>query len=280
MGIQAVKGVEIGDGFELAGLRGSQAHDEIVRDERGLHRDTNRAGGIEAGVSNGEEIVARAAIKPLPTLMRPLRTVDLASGEPTRRSSSARTRPPWRPSQSWPRRRSPSSSPAPRARSTAATRSSTSLRRTDLPGADRLAAPIENRHLALIGFMGAGKTTLGDEVARRLGRRFVDLDAEIERHAAEPISTIFATRGEVEFRAIEEKLACEALDSAPPAVISLGGGAMVSKQTAAKLREQAFTVLVEVDVEEAWRRARRAERRPLAESESQFRRLHEQRRPL
>jgi shikimate kinase / 3-dehydroquinate synthase len=128
--------------------------------------------------------------------------------------------------------------------------------------------------------MGAGKTTLGHEVARRIARPFVDLDAEIERHASESISTIFATRGEVEFRAIEEKLACEALDSAPPAVISLGGGAMVSKQTAAKLREQAFTVLVEVDVEEAWRRARRAERRPLAETESQFRRLYEQRRPL
>jgi shikimate kinase/3-dehydroquinate synthase len=128
--------------------------------------------------------------------------------------------------------------------------------------------------------MGAGKTTLGHEVAQRLGRPFVDLDAEIERHASESISTIFATRGEVEFRAIEEKLAREALDSAPPAVISLGGGAMVSKQTAAKLREQAFTVLVEVEVEEAWRRARRAERRPLAETESQFRRLYEQRRPL
>jgi chorismate synthase len=82
MGIQAVKGVEIGEGFALGGLRGSQAQDEIVRDERGLHRDTNRAGGIEAGVSNGEEIVVRAAMKPLPTLMRPLRTVDLASGEP------------------------------------------------------------------------------------------------------------------------------------------------------------------------------------------------------
>jgi shikimate kinase/3-dehydroquinate synthase len=128
--------------------------------------------------------------------------------------------------------------------------------------------------------MGAGKTTLGGEVARRLARPFVDLDAEIERYASASISTIFATRGEVEFRAIEEQLAREALDSAPPAVISLGGGAMVSKLTAAKLREQAFTVLVEVDVEEAWRRARRAERRPLAESESQFRRLYEQRRPL
>jgi len=82
MGIQAVKGVEIGAGFELAGLRGSEAHDEIVRDERGLHRTTNRAGGIEGGVSNGEEIVVRAAMKPLPTLMQPLASVDLETGEP------------------------------------------------------------------------------------------------------------------------------------------------------------------------------------------------------
>src|SRR5207248_8228121 len=82
MGIQAVKGVEIGDGFALAGLRGSEAHDEIHRDERGLYRETNRAGGIEAGVSNGEEIVVRAAMKPLPTLMRPLASVDLQTGEP------------------------------------------------------------------------------------------------------------------------------------------------------------------------------------------------------
>jgi chorismate synthase len=78
MGIQAVKGVEIGDGFALAALRGSQAHDEIRTDRR---RDTNHAGGIEGGISNGEEIVVRAAMKPLPTLMKPLRSVDLASGE-------------------------------------------------------------------------------------------------------------------------------------------------------------------------------------------------------
>jgi chorismate synthase len=79
MGVQAVKGVEIGDGFALARLRGSEAHDEIEPD---LRRATNRAGGIEGGVTNGEEIVVRAAMKPLPTLMRPLRSVDLASGEP------------------------------------------------------------------------------------------------------------------------------------------------------------------------------------------------------
>src|SRR5215212_7400681 len=69
MGIQAVKGVEIGEGFGLAGLRGSQAHDEIFRDERGLYRESNHAGGIEGGMSNGEEILVRAAMKPLPTLM-------------------------------------------------------------------------------------------------------------------------------------------------------------------------------------------------------------------
>jgi chorismate synthase len=79
MGIQAVKGVEIGEGFALAGMRGSQAHDEILP---GFRRETNRAGGIEGGVSNGEEIVVRAAMKPLPTLMRPLRSVDLVTGEP------------------------------------------------------------------------------------------------------------------------------------------------------------------------------------------------------
>jgi chorismate synthase len=79
MGIQAVKGVEIGDGFALAGLKGSEAHDEIRPDRR---RDTNRAGGVEAGMSNGEEIVVRAAMKPLPTLMKPLASVDLETGEP------------------------------------------------------------------------------------------------------------------------------------------------------------------------------------------------------
>ncbi len=79
MGIQAVKGVEIGDGFALASLRGSEAHDEIGTDRR---RTGNRAGGIEGGISNGEEIVVRAAMKPLPTLMKPLGSVDLETGQP------------------------------------------------------------------------------------------------------------------------------------------------------------------------------------------------------
>jgi len=79
MGIQAVKGVEVGDGFALAHMRGSDAHDEIGPD---LRRTSNRAGGIEGGMSNGEEIVVRAGMKPLPTLMKPLASVDLETGEP------------------------------------------------------------------------------------------------------------------------------------------------------------------------------------------------------
>jgi chorismate synthase len=78
MGIQAVKGVEVGDGFALARVRGSDAHDEI---EPGLVRRTNHAGGLEAGITNGEPLVVRAAMKPLPTLMKPLDSVDLGTGE-------------------------------------------------------------------------------------------------------------------------------------------------------------------------------------------------------
>jgi chorismate synthase len=79
MGIQAVKAVEIGDGIDLARRRGVDAHDEI---EPGLARRTNRAGGLEAGMTNGEPVVVRAAMKPLPTLMKPLDSVDLDTGEP------------------------------------------------------------------------------------------------------------------------------------------------------------------------------------------------------
>ena len=83
MSIQAMKGVGIGDGFELAGRVGSKAHDEIFWDEeRGFHRETNRAGGIEGGMTTGDPVVVRGAMKPLPTLTKPLRSVDLATKEP------------------------------------------------------------------------------------------------------------------------------------------------------------------------------------------------------
>ena len=81
MSIQAIKGVEIGDGFEEARRRGSQAHDEMVRDGSGVTRLTNRAGGIEGGMTNGETLIVRAAMKPISTVPRALKTVDMGTGE-------------------------------------------------------------------------------------------------------------------------------------------------------------------------------------------------------
>jgi chorismate synthase len=81
--IQAIKGVGLGEGFELAGKPGSEAHDEIFYDEaRGFYRESNRAGGLEGGMTTGDPLVARAAMKPLPTLTKPLRSVDIATKEP------------------------------------------------------------------------------------------------------------------------------------------------------------------------------------------------------
>jgi chorismate synthase len=81
MSIQAIKGVEVGDGFELARLRGSQAHDEIVRAEGAIRRVTGRSGGTEGGMTTGEVLRVRAAMKPISTVPRALATVDTASGD-------------------------------------------------------------------------------------------------------------------------------------------------------------------------------------------------------
>ena len=81
--IQAIKGVTIGDGFAIAGLPGSMAHDEIFfSPERGYYRETNRAGGLEGGMTNGSPLIVRGAMKPLPTLTKPLRSVDTETHEP------------------------------------------------------------------------------------------------------------------------------------------------------------------------------------------------------
>jgi shikimate kinase / 3-dehydroquinate synthase len=126
--------------------------------------------------------------------------------------------------------------------------------------------------------MGAGKSTIGEEVARLSDRPFVDLDRELERRHG-PIAELFA-RGEPEFRREEEHVAAEALSAAEPAVIALGGGAVLSEQTRRLLRERAFTVWIDVDVGAAWERVREGDR-PLARDEHSFRRLYEQeRRPL
>jgi 3-dehydroquinate synthetase/shikimate kinase len=122
-----------------------------------------------------------------------------------------------------------------------------------------------DRHIALIGFMGAGKTVVGEEVARRTGRPFVDTDAEIEaRHG--PITELF-DRGEEEFRRLERDIVDEALSAGEPSVIALGGGAFEAARS-----DRALAVLIDVDVDTAWERSRQTGR-PLAHEETAFRAL-------
>jgi shikimate kinase/3-dehydroquinate synthase len=136
-----------------------------------------------------------------------------------------------------------------------------------------------DRHIALIGFMGAGKTTLAEAVAARIGRRAVDADRLIEGRAQISIGAFFAQRGETEFRVAEASLVRETFRQSPPAVVALGGGAVKTPEVQAALRERAFTVLVEIDVDTAWARSKDTDR-PNARDEGVFRRLYEERQPL
>jgi shikimate kinase/3-dehydroquinate synthase len=125
-----------------------------------------------------------------------------------------------------------------------------------------------------MGFMGAGKTTVGREVAARIGRPFIDLDREIERRHG-PIPEIFRERGEEEFRCLEEQALAEAL-AGPDAVLALGGGAVLSQVNRARLEARAFRLFLDVDVETAWNRVR-GSNRPLAQNEASFRKLYQTR---
>jgi shikimate kinase/3-dehydroquinate synthase len=129
------------------------------------------------------------------------------------------------------------------------------------------------KHLALMGFMGAGKSQLGRELALLTGRPFVDTDEEIEKRFG-PIGELFE-RGEPEFRRIEEQIVAEAL-AGPTSVIALGGGAVVSEATQERLARAAFVAWVTVDVETAWARVS-GSGRPLARDREQFGRLFDER---
>jgi 3-dehydroquinate synthetase/shikimate kinase len=126
--------------------------------------------------------------------------------------------------------------------------------------------------------MGAGKTLLGKEVARRLGRPFIDLDDEIERRVGR-ISEFFERYGEVPFRNVEATSLDVVLESNERSVVALGGGAVTSSEVREGLRRHALTVLVEVDADKAWRRVGESDR-PLARDEASFRALFEERAPL
>jgi shikimate kinase / 3-dehydroquinate synthase len=138
--------------------------------------------------------------------------------------------------------------------------------------------PALDKHVALVGFMGAGKSTVGEKLARRLGRTFIDIDRLIEERTGRPIAQLFE-QGEAMFRSTEAATTTGLLQARPPAVLALGGGAVASATVRTALREHALTILLEIEVDEAWARVRGGDR-PLAQDELRFRALFEKRRPL
>ena len=280
MSIQAMKGVGIGDGFELAGRVGSQAHDEIFfSDERGFYRETNRAGGLEGGMTTGDPLVVRAAMKPLPTLTKPLRSVDLATKEPAQalreRTDSCTV---------------PAAGVVGEAMVAlvlaAAYREKLGRRphrRREggagrLRGAHRVEARVVDGVIVLVGFMGAGKSTGARTLAAELGVEALDSDRELEQRLGEPIEQFFDREGEAAFRAREEEVVCELLARAERAVIALGGGAVQSERVREALGRH-VVVHLEIDPGDAWRRAS-GKGRPLARDPERFAQLQGDRLPV
>jgi shikimate kinase len=130
----------------------------------------------------------------------------------------------------------------------------------DNPGRNK--AAYAHRTIALVGLMGAGKSTVGRRLADKLGREFYDSDVEIEKAAGLSIADIFSIHGEAEFRRGERKVLARLLEGEPH-VLATGGGAYLDPQTRALLREKAITVWLNADLETIWKRVSKRNTRPL-----------------
>ncbi len=123
-------------------------------------------------------------------------------------------------------------------------------------------APFSARTIALVGLMGAGKSTVGRRLAEKLDRPFYDSDAEIEKAANLSVADIFALHGEADFRRGEKQVLKRLLDL-PPHVLATGGGAFLDADTRAVMKEKAVTVWLNADLETLWRRVQKRNSRPL-----------------
>lgn len=147
---------------------------------------------------------------------------------------------------------------------------------------DRNEAPWAGRTVALVGLMGAGKSTVGRRLAERLGRSFYDSDNEIEKAAGLSVADIFSLHGEEEFRRGEHQVLKRLLDETPH-ILATGGGAYLNQDTRKLMREKAVTIWLNADLETLWKRVSRRNHRPLLrrpDAKEVLSNLFDERRPI
>jgi chorismate synthase len=276
--IPAIKAVELGDGWRAAEQLGSQVHDPMWRAGGGVARDTNHAGGVEGGVTNGEPLVVRGAMKPIATVPAALRSVDLLTGEPdeahVERSDTCAV-------------------PAAAVVGEAVVALCVADALLEKLGGDsmeeiyaahrlawRRARPLEG-HVYLCGLPGAGKSTLAPRLAQLLGIPSVEVDEEIEKAAGRRVAEIFASDGEAGFRAREAEAIRAISRSSKPRVVSLGGGALTTRAVRLAVRATGHLVYLRAPRELCLERAASGERPLLAgDAREKLNALADQREPL
>ncbi len=274
MSIQAVKAVEIGEGWSGAGRRGSAAHDAIAYDPTGpgpggFFRRSDRAGGIEGGISVGGPLWVRVAMKPLATLNRPvLETVDVATKDSTV-SFKERTDVTAVPAMGVVAESMMALVVANEALRKFGGDSVAEVRRNrdgfvaalgETPSAAPPAAP---PRLLLVGMMGAGKTTTGRLVAQRLGWPYLDSDAQVQAETGRSVPEIMEIDGEAAFRRHEARALRVALSGPSPVVVSVAGGAVLDPANRAALRGAGTVVWLRASPETLGRRVGDGAGRPL-----------------
>jgi chorismate synthase len=276
MSIPAMKAVELGEGWKAARGYGSQIHDPILWGDLGLRRGSNNAGGLEGGVTNGQPLVIRIAMKPIATVPAALPSVDLS----TLQSVPAHVE-----------RSDTCAVPAAGVIAEAILALVLADALLESLGGDtmsslrapmarlRLAARADWGQVFLLGPMGSGKSAVGRVIAERLGRRWVDLDSEIEQRAASSVAEIFARKGEGEFRTLEAEALLAAAVSPSPSVIALGGGAAQNEGAWREMRATGVTFCLTARPEELVRRLSQSDRawseRPMLAGSDPLERLRE-----
>lgn len=274
-GIQAIKGAEVGDGWGGARRYGTEVHDPIVRFGTGFGRSSNHAGGTEGGMSNGEPLVVRAAMKPIATVSNALPSVDFVTGEVDKAHVE---------------RSDTCAVPAAAVVGESMAALCVAELLLETWGADTLdalrgqvkAAWRRSRllpgHVYLAGLSGSGKSTSGPLLAKALGLAFVDLDQEIVKDAGMDIPTIFKTEGEDLFRQ-RELAALRRVIAGPRAVVALGGGAPTRREARSILHRTGDVLWLKADASVLAARLGNAADRPLLKDdpEGALRRLQDER---